>query len=132
MQDKALGRFALVLVGIVLLFACYAAFYAGVAMGQGTRYLMLNRLYEFEYLDMLPFTPYREMQWDSVRGFSELSDTPDYLYTIIDSDLRLGYVLQDVTSGNCFVLYLREAYGEDNMPHVQEARWLESCGDETG
>lgn len=90
---------------------------------QTNDYLILHSLYVFEYQESLPYETIRPMQWDNVNGFSEISETPDYLYTVVSSDLIVTYVLQDATSGDCFAL---EMQTDDPMlePHVAQHEWV--------
>lgn len=91
---------------------------------QTNDYLILHSLYVFEYQESLPYETIRPMQWDSVNGFSEITESPDYLYTIVDfANREHGYVLQDVTSGACFYLGMQT---DDPMlePHVAAHEWV--------
>lgn len=92
---------------IALIFAI-ALLLAIAADGQETQsYLILHSLYVFEYQDNLPYETLRPMRWDNELGFSELTETPHYLYTIVDfANHQHGYVLQDRTSGDCFLLMM--------------------------
>lgn len=109
----------------ISLFLFGLALFVTLSTAQETsqQYLILHSLYVFEYQENLPYETIRPMQWDNVNGFSEISETPDYLYTVVSSDLIVTYVLQDATSGDCFAL---EMQTDDPMlePHVAQHEWV--------
>ena len=115
---------------ITLLLVCFCILLAVsiVVMAQGESYLLLYSLYVFEYQDNPPFETIRPMQWDSVKGFSEITENPDYLYTIVylkNGSIRHGYVMQDVSTGDCFFLEMQTDDAMGN-PHVERNEWV-SC-----
>lgn len=118
---------------LTLLLTCLCLLIAVVATkAQSNQYLLLYNLYVFEYREEAPFETIRPMQWDSVNGFSEISEAPDYLYTLIwleDGKLRHGYVLRDVSSGDCLFLGMQT---DDTLlePHVAEHQWV-TCHETT-
>lgn len=110
---------------ILVAMLCFACFALAVmaTQAQSSQYLKLGRLYEFEYLDSLPYEQLGRMAWDEERGFYEVTETPHYLYTLINLETgALSYVLQ--TDTRCFAFVMEADLGSDGMPHVQEAEWV--------
>lgn len=123
-EDKHLGRWALVLVGIVLLFACYAAFYAGAAQGQSYRYLVLRQAFVFERGDELPYEAIRPMAYDDVLGYVDIPIVNAYrAYVVVDLDTGLYAEVMHSDSG-CFAMWMRPEIGMDNHPHINTAEWI--------
>lgn len=125
-MKPSLAPYLLIAIALLFSFVCLVESHAA----QERQYLLLHSLYVFEYQDIAPFEAIRPMAWNAETGFSEISETPDYLYTIVwldDGLLRHGYVLRDVSSGDCFLLGMQD---DDSLldPHVNEHEWI-TCND---
>lgn len=123
-MKPSLAPYFLIALFLLFSFVCLAESHASQDTPQ---YLKLYSLYVFEYQDTPPFETIRTMVWNEATGFSEVTDTPDYLYTLVTvegGNLRHGYVMRDSSSGACFFLEMSAHLGIDGQPHVDRHEWV--------